>query len=91
MCVASVARILIVPLMEMFTQSPVEPFDVSSLKANDGSGDERLPCTICLIEGRNVVYIPCRHLLACQNCSKQLTICPLCRQNIENSITVYVS
>lgn len=36
-------------------------------------------CCICLDNERDVLLIPCRHIVACLKCVKNLDICPLCR------------
>jgi hypothetical protein len=42
-------------------------------------------CVICR-RGRDFVgYRPCRHVIVCSTCTKQLTHCPLCRRAIDRT------
>ncbi|UJR08339.1 hypothetical protein I4U23_012610 [Adineta vaga] len=47
-------------------------------------------CIICLNERKTVVLLPCRHLCVCVCCSKKLSTCPICRNEIENLLEVFV-
>jgi len=48
-------------------------------------------CVICKEKNKCVLFMPCRHLCACQDCGhlNVLAQCPLCRQNILERINVY--
>jgi hypothetical protein len=46
-------------------------------------------CCICVEQHRECVFLPCRHLCACEECSKLLDECPVCRQPIVEKITIY--
>lgn len=46
-------------------------------------------CKICLEEEARVVFDPCGHLCCCDNCSKQLKACPMCRDDVQKSIKVF--
>ena len=55
--------------------------------------NENDSCCICLNRLRNVVFLPCRHVCACYECSKNHTLlqsCPLCKSHIEQRFTVYL-
>jgi hypothetical protein len=58
--------------------------------ASSNLEDARM-CVICKEKPKCVLYMPCRHLCACQDCghSNRLVQCPLCRQNILERIFVY--
>ena len=45
-----------------------------------------LECVICLQNRPNVLYIKCRHIVACDSCdlSGKLLECPICRTKIED-------
>ena len=40
-------------------------------------------CKICFERRLLVVFVPCRHALACQECGDNLQRCPVCREGIE--------
>ena len=48
-------------------------------------------CTICKVAPRDVVLIPCGHLLACSGCAIQIKICPVCMQSIRGLVKTFVS
>lgn len=52
---------------------------------------ENRSCVICQVEPKTVLLMPCRHLCVCKECSQnhQLLLCPLCRKNITDKISVY--
>lgn len=53
--------------------------------------DEGRVCVICHEEQKSVLFLPCRHLCVCRQCSdiEQVTKCPLCRHAIEEKLHVY--
>jgi len=53
-----------------------------SFKCND--------CVICLDQPKEIMLIPCNHMCVCSKCSQKVTICPICRQQTEQKIKVYV-
>lgn len=53
--------------------------------------NEALLCVVCLTNQRSVVLKPCRHFGICQNCSKSLERCPICRSAIDEKHEVYFS
>lgn len=48
-------------------------------------------CKICLINDSCVVFLPCKHLACCMNCSVALNQCCICRKDIWSYLKVYVS
>ncbi|KMQ83398.1 inhibitor of apoptosis [Lasius niger] len=51
-------------------------------------GDGRL-CKICYLEDYNTIFIPCGHILACENCATSVTKCPICRKEFSNVVRAY--
>lgn len=47
-------------------------------------------CVICLDRLREIVYLPCRHFIVCEQCfsASRLRTCPLCRSPVMEAITV---
>lgn len=54
-------------------------------------GDEGCLCQICYLERWNVLFLPCKHALACKKCAPLLTTCPLCREPITATLRIYPS
>lgn len=50
---------------------------------------ESLLCKICLEKETNTAFLPCRHSLACEDCSLVLNACPLCRKAISETLLLY--
>lgn len=48
-------------------------------------------CTVCMDAEPDVVFIPCGHLCCCRECGMKLASCPLCRNQISQSMIVYTS
>lgn len=52
---------------------------------------KRVVCKICLEKEVEVLFLPCYHLVSCQDCKEQLIQkkCPLCRAAYQGTIRVY--
>ena len=48
-------------------------------------------CCVCLEAVELVIFAPCGHQCACNNCCANLRQCPLCRARIESTITTVFS
>jgi hypothetical protein len=46
-------------------------------------------CVICLDNQSSIVFLPCGHVCTCQVCSKQVSLCPMCRVNIERKFELF--
>ena len=47
-------------------------------------------CKVCLDKCVGDLFLPCRHLVCCVNCSASLHRCPVCRENIVATIKTFV-
>lgn len=75
---------------------PLEPGNIGTIpsqvsertreKQEDNNG-----CSICFDERSNTLFLPCKHLACCQTCSEQLLRCHICRVEIVEKITAYLS
>ena len=57
------------------------------LPASQVAGEGRDECLICMEKCATVVFVPCNHLLACQDCVERFkktanNSCPMCRREI---------
>ncbi len=55
--------------------------------------DQRIVCQICMSNLRNILYLPCQHILTCNTCSLGMidikrNSCSYCNQHIEKYINV---
>ena len=48
-------------------------------------------CKICLDREVSQVFLPCGHSICCNKCVIGIKICPICRENIRKSQTIYFS
>ncbi|XP_064457212.1 baculoviral IAP repeat-containing protein 2-like [Ornithodoros turicata] len=46
-------------------------------------------CVLCLRGDRNVVFLPCSHLLTCENCAFMSRCCPVCYSRVISRSIVY--
>ncbi|XP_019289219.2 baculoviral IAP repeat-containing protein 3-like [Panthera pardus] len=52
---------------------------------------EERTCKVCLDREVSVVFIPCGHLVVCQDCAPPLRKCPICRGPIKGTIRTFLS
>ncbi len=52
--------------------------------------DEDTLCVVCMETERNTVMVPCGHLVLCEGCSKGITVCPMCRDEVVEFIPLLV-
>ena len=83
----------------MFTGVRLNP---SCLSAGDGVQNGRaeedgmlhsLVCKICLSDKPRMIFYPCGHLFCCAECASRLPDerCPVCRQNIADTLPAFVA
>ena len=46
-------------------------------------------CVVCLESARDVVFMPCFHVVSCWNCGLRVSECPVCRVAIQQKRRVY--
>jgi baculoviral IAP repeat-containing protein 7/8 len=47
-------------------------------------------CGVCKVEEKNIVMVPCGHLISCAPCAASVKHCPYCRQTILGVFKVYI-
>ena len=58
------------------------------LQTNEYLIEEQM-CSVCCKNCRNVVFLPCSHMMTCLECSLESEYCPICRQTIEDRRKVF--
>lgn len=53
--------------------------------------NDQMLCKICFTNEMNMVLLPCRHVVACVDCSLTLDKCAVCQQEIEGSVKIFIS
>lgn len=51
--------------------------------------DALLICRICVKRSRNICFRNCNHVVCCSTCANKLVNCPICRQYIQQRITLF--
>ena len=51
--------------------------------------DDTRNCKICMDAAVEVTFVPCGHLVVCQSCSHGLSMCPICRKDVTESLRTY--
>ena len=51
--------------------------------------DESGECVVCTIMPAHFAMVPCGHLCACEMCRHSMTSCPICRQDVRQTLRVY--
>lgn len=74
------------PKDETETPQPKDPSNVEETNVDDSK-----ICKICYAEERNVVFIPCGHVVACAKCALATNKCPMCRRIFQNAVRLYYS
>ncbi|CAD8106296.1 unnamed protein product [Paramecium primaurelia] len=50
-------------------------------------------CQNCQQQPKNIIHLPCKHMVICQSCKQELNIskCPICKQKIEEFVEIYIT
>ena len=48
-------------------------------------------CKVCMEHEATILFLPCAHILCCEQCSRPLVDCPVCRTRIQQKIRSYFS
>lgn len=52
--------------------------------------DDGKSCCVCMDSTVRVVFLPCKHMVCCADCSTKVNNCPWCRTVIDQKISVYI-
>ncbi|XP_034949212.1 death-associated inhibitor of apoptosis 1 [Chelonus insularis] len=55
------------------------------------SSDDGRMCKICYNEELGVVFLPCRHMVACTKCAPSMTTCAVCREPVTMTVRAIIS
>ncbi|NXK62497.1 BIR7B protein, partial [Sylvietta virens] len=81
-----------------FVSSVQATFSTTLLAPSQLSTEEQLrrlreekTCKVCMDKDVSVVFVPCGHLVACEECALNLRLCPICRAVIRGSVRAFMS
>ncbi|CAH0720023.1 unnamed protein product, partial [Brenthis ino] len=63
----------------------------TTIKNGDNNIEDTKLCKICFNDERNVVFVPCGHVVACAKCALSTDKCPMCRRTFTNAVRLYFS
>lgn len=64
---------------------------VESLQEENRRRKLNMLCKICTISEKNIMFLPCNHLLSCEECAPKIKICPECDRTVQGTLKTYVS
>ena len=53
------------------------------------SNDVNIRCSICMSSGKNILYIPCSHVVQCEKCHIP-NVCPICNKEVRVASRIYL-
>lgn len=72
---------------------PVIEVSIDQESPKDGA-KEKFVCLVCMVEIRSTVFLPCGHIVCCEECSHTMKTggnsCPICRSKINSTHKVYL-
>ncbi len=76
---------------EPHTMTYVSKYEYQTLlRENEAMREERM-CKICMDNDVNIVFLPCGHLVSCQECAPNIKKCAVCRKLIRGTVKTYLS
>lgn len=63
--------------------------EMNSIESEREELQRSIECKICLCAQMDVIFHPCRHVIACDSCATRLTQCPYCRTIILEVLPIY--
>ncbi|XP_033741774.1 baculoviral IAP repeat-containing protein 7-B-like [Pecten maximus] len=72
-------------------QSTQEELDMKLLLEENKRLKKQRHCCVCEKEERKIMYLPCTHLACCEICDRAQLICPICKEKIKGSRTIFWS
>lgn len=65
--------------------------DMESLKEENRRLKDSMLCKVCMDKDVTTLFLPCSHLVCCDDCAPTLHECPICRTAIRGSVHTYIS
>jgi hypothetical protein len=72
---------------------PSYSLGTSTASADTNKQPSSLPaggeCVVCMDRPLEMVFVPCGHICVCEECSSQISRCPICRTRTQMAVKVY--
>lgn len=62
----------------------------SLAEQQEAERQKRADCAVCLVAPRTVAYVPCGHVACCSECAPRMAQCPLCKEQIQKRIPIFL-
>ncbi|UVT30891.1 baculoviral IAP repeat-containing protein 2 [Penaeus vannamei nudivirus] len=69
-------------IIEEIDKEDKEKEELANKAENDKKELQLNECKICMDKYVSVIFLPCKHMIACTLCASALTECPVCRKRI---------
>ena len=53
------------------------------------SDEDMLLCRVCYESDMDAAFYDCGHMVACEECARQVDICPVCRKNVRAVLKIW--
>uniref|UniRef100_A0A2C9JNY1 RING-type domain-containing protein n=1 Tax=Biomphalaria glabrata TaxID=6526 RepID=A0A2C9JNY1_BIOGL len=61
------------------------------LKENNNVLRQQTTCKICMDREVDIVFLPCGHLVSCNECAVAMKDCPVCRAHVKGTVRAFMS
>lgn len=51
---------------------------------------DKMTCIVCLSAERNMLLLPCKHLVLCSGCAAKVSTCPMCRTVVQDTVACWL-
>lgn len=68
---------------------PTAPEETEEIQQELERVQESRLCKVCMDKEVTVLFLPCAHILCCENCARAMDSCPVCRTSIQSKIRSY--
>lgn len=74
-----------------FVQFVLDCENMQLMKDKENCSPPKLECSICYFREVNVVILPCKHVVACEECANRIGKCCVCKADITATMKICVS
>lgn len=79
-CRTNHLRAILAKNAALLSHASIRPSSGTKVHDDNNSVGEKELCVVCMDQPRCYAFLPCGHISCCQECTKSLDQCPLCRQ-----------
>ncbi|XP_059160168.1 uncharacterized protein LOC131943882 isoform X2 [Physella acuta] len=62
-----------------------------TIKEQNNQLRQQTVCKICMDQEVAVVFLPCGHLVSCNDCASAMRDCPVCRKTVKGTVRAFIS